>query len=407
MSQPARRLPASGVQPAPAPPAAAPAKKGFWPAPTGKPVGAGVEDTPVLLNRLQIIGMAAVLLFGLASGLIQFLSYQSDGRAADDTEQLLRVQEIQSSLLRADALATNAFLRAGREIPRFGRLRRDDRSPAAPGRRGRRRPARRREGARSADRRDQCLHDRRHRGPGQQPSAAGRRQHLSQPGQRGVRTDAQPILAELVKANTERAEDSMGGQHPFWLLLVGVLAIAVLVWLSMLLAVRFRRYVNVGIAVAGVIVIVTTLVASVAAWRGAGQNDDLLENELQVAVASGRSHRWKRRQGLREPAAHPAGLGATYEPKWEARRRGVATQRPSTVSTSGTTTSTDTFRSRPSTTGTGGSRRRRSRSMPVRMLPPPTSTDSTWPPRPWPTTTVRRPPTSSGQVARSRSSAAC
>ena len=68
---------------------------------------------PSLLNRLQIIGMAAVLLFGLASGLVQFLSYQSDGRAADDTEQLVRVQEIQSSLLRADALATNAFLIGG------------------------------------------------------------------------------------------------------------------------------------------------------------------------------------------------------------------------------------------------------------------------------------------------------
>ena len=115
MSQPAVAPPPPAVQPAPPQPAPATAKKGFWPAPTGKPVGAGVENTPALLNRLQIIGMAAVLLFGLASGLVQFLSYQSDGRAADDTEQLLRVQEIQSSLLRADALATNAFLIGGDE----------------------------------------------------------------------------------------------------------------------------------------------------------------------------------------------------------------------------------------------------------------------------------------------------
>ncbi len=111
MTQSAAAPPAPAAQPAPAQPAPpAKSRKGFWPAPTGKPVGAGVEDTPSLLNRLQIIGMAAVLLFGLASGLVQFLSYQSDGRAADDTEQLLRVQEIQSSLLRADALATNEFL---------------------------------------------------------------------------------------------------------------------------------------------------------------------------------------------------------------------------------------------------------------------------------------------------------
>src|SRR5688500_13357054 len=118
MSQSAAAPPPPVAQPAPAQPApAAPRKRSLWPAPTGKPVGAGVEDTPSLLNRLQIIGMAAVLLFGLASGLIQFLSYQSDGRAADDTEQLLRVQEIQSSLLHADALATNEFLIGGEGDP--------------------------------------------------------------------------------------------------------------------------------------------------------------------------------------------------------------------------------------------------------------------------------------------------
>ncbi len=88
MSQPAAAPPPPAVQSAPPPPAPAAASRRFWPAPTGKPVGAGVENTPVLLNRLQIIGMAAVLLFGLLSGLVQYLSYQSDGRAADDTEQL-------------------------------------------------------------------------------------------------------------------------------------------------------------------------------------------------------------------------------------------------------------------------------------------------------------------------------
>ena len=58
-----------------------------------------------------------------------------------------------------------------------------------------------------------------------------------------------------------------------------------LVWVSMMLrATRFRRYVNVGIAVAMVIVVVTTVVASIAAWRGDNQNDGLLANELQTAV---------------------------------------------------------------------------------------------------------------------------
>src|SRR5918993_1315070 len=103
--------------PAPAPPQPAKARRGFWPAPTGKPVGAGVEDTPGLLNRLQVIGIATVLLFALISGLVQLLSYQSDGRAADDTEQLVRVQEIQSTLLRVDAIATNVVLVGGEGDP--------------------------------------------------------------------------------------------------------------------------------------------------------------------------------------------------------------------------------------------------------------------------------------------------
>ena len=65
-----------------------------------------------------------------------------------------------------------------------------------------------------------------------------------------LRTEAQPILDNLVTSNTERAEDSMAGQHPFWLLLIGLSAVAALIWLSVMLAQRFRRYVNAGIAIA-------------------------------------------------------------------------------------------------------------------------------------------------------------
>ena len=102
-------------------------------------------------------------------------------------------------------------------------------------------------------------------------------------------------------------------------LLVGLVAVAVLIWLSMLLARRFRRYLNVGIALAGVIVVVTTLVASVAAWRADNQNDDLLKNELQVAVDQAAA-----RTAGNDAKAYESlrlilqGSGPTYEPKWEA-----------------------------------------------------------------------------------------
>ena len=181
-----------------------------------------------------------------------------------------------------------------------------------------------------------------------------------------LRTDAQPILANLVDANTERAEDSMGGQHPFWLLLVGLVAVAVLIWLSVLLARRFRRYLNVGIAVAGAIVVVTTLVASVAAWRADNQNDDLLKNELQVAVDQAAA-----RTAGNDAKAYESlrlilqGSGPTYEPKWEAAAAIVDDRADARVARRverlRRRASSDR---RASTTATGGSMRRRSRSTP-------------------------------------------
>ncbi|HYG92973.1 MAG TPA: hypothetical protein VD859_05230, partial [Nocardioides sp.] len=92
--------------PAPARGATPPAARASQPGaalPGSQPGIKPIVDTPRLLNRWQLIGMTVAIVFGVLSALVQFLSWQSDGRAADDTEQLVRVQEIQSSLLRADA----------------------------------------------------------------------------------------------------------------------------------------------------------------------------------------------------------------------------------------------------------------------------------------------------------------
>ena len=59
--------------------------------------------------------MSVCLIFGLAAALIQFLAWQAGDRAADNTAQLVRVQNIETSLYRADALASNAFLSGGLE----------------------------------------------------------------------------------------------------------------------------------------------------------------------------------------------------------------------------------------------------------------------------------------------------
>lgn len=312
---------AAPTKPAPAQPAppAVKGRRGFWPAPTGKPVGAGVENTPALLNRLQVIGMAAVLLFGLASGLVQLLSYHSDGRAADDTEQLLRIQEIQSSLLSADALATNEFLIGGagdteRRSAYNAAIDRVLEQIAAAA------------DAQPADEKalQALVVAIEEYTTGVTEARVNSRQlhvlgaaYLSLASE-ALREEAQPILDNLVEANTERAEDSMAGQHPFWLLLIGALATGVLVWMSVLLAKRFRRYLNVGVSVAMVIVVVTTLVAAVAAWRGDSQNDGLVDNELQAAIDQAAA-----RTAGNDAKAYESlrlilqGSGPKYEPLWE------------------------------------------------------------------------------------------
>ncbi|MEZ0578752.1 hypothetical protein [Nocardioides sp. MH1] len=300
----------------------------FWPAPTGKPVGAGVADTPRLLNRLQIAGMATVLLFGLLSGLVQFLSYQSDGRAADDTEQLVRIQEIQSNLLELDAIATNLVLIGGegdhaREAQYDAALTDVLEQIAAAA------------DAQSADEKalaalnvqvnDYATAIAQARANIRQGFPIGK-EYVSEASQ-ALRDDSVPILTNLVDANTQRAEDSMAGQHPFYLLLIGIVALTVLVWISMMLARRFRRYLNVGVAVAMAIVALVTLVAAIAAWRGDNQNDDLLNKQLKVAVdqAAARTagNDAKANESLR---LLNRGSGAKYEDPWIAAAKVVTSK---------------------------------------------------------------------------------
>src|SRR3954466_16350026 len=73
------------------------------------------EDVPRLLNRWQVVAVLACLLFAALTAGLQVLSWHANRAAADNTEQLVRVQNIQSTLFRADALATTAFLTGGLE----------------------------------------------------------------------------------------------------------------------------------------------------------------------------------------------------------------------------------------------------------------------------------------------------
>jgi len=243
------------------------------------------ENVPALLNRWQVVAVAACVLFGVVAALLQLLSWQANGRAADNTEQLVRVQQIQSSLLRADALATNAFLNGGLE-PADQRAEYDaaidqvlrgiaDAADAQPADRealaelNTQLSAYASSVSQARDNNRQGL-----------PVGA---EYLNLAGT-SLRAEALPTVAALVDANSERAVDEMGGQHPFLLFLVGVAAVAALWWVNQQLARRFRRRFNVGIVAAGVAVVLLTVVTALYASGRSGDNDELRDGSYRLAV---------------------------------------------------------------------------------------------------------------------------
>ncbi len=313
MSQPATQ---------PAPPTTRKKAATVAPAPQAAAVDAPpagrVADVPTLLNRLQVAAVAACILFGVITAGLQVLSWQANRAGADNTEQLVRVQTIQSTLYRADALATNAFLIGGLEPP-----------------------AQRRAYDASIDQVSRAITDAAEAQPADRAVLAelntivnkystsvelarsnnrqgypvGSEYLLTAGGQ--LRAQAGPIITALVDANAQRSEDEMGAQHPFLLLLPGLVALAVLFWVNRQLATRFRRRFNVGIVAAFAGIAVLTLIAVVVSAGQSSANQSLRDGTYQEAVdaASARTagNDAKANESLR---LIKRGSGQVYEDAW-------------------------------------------------------------------------------------------
>ena len=252
---------------------------------TPLPAPKRAEHVPSLLNRLQVAAVVVCLVFGVVAALLQLLGWQANGRAADNTEQLVRVQEIRSSLFRADALATNAFLAgelesAGQRVEYDealdGVLR--DITAAAEAQ-----PADREAlAALNSEVASYVSAIAQARDNNRQGFPIGA-EYLQEAG-RDLRAGALPVLQELVDANSERAEDEMSGQHPVWLFWIGIIALAALWWINRRIAKRFHRRINVGLAAAAIAVAVLTLLSVLLAEDQAGDNDELVDGSYQQAA---------------------------------------------------------------------------------------------------------------------------
>jgi len=283
----------------------------------GRPTGT-VEDVPRLLNRWQAIAVVTCIAFGVLAALFQLLAWQATGRAADNTEQLVRVQEIQSSLFRADALATNAFLIGGLE-PADQRAEYDaaldqvlrqitDAAQAQPADRDAL-------AALNAAVSAYATTNTQARDNNRQGFPVGAEYLKS--ASAVLRTDAVRVLQSLVRANTERADTELDGQNTLPLFLTGAVAVALLWWVNRQMARRFRRRFNQGLAAAVLMIVVITLFGTFFSAQRSGDNGDLRNGDFAVALdeASARTaaNDAKANESLRLIAR---GSGDVYESAW-------------------------------------------------------------------------------------------
>lgn len=280
---------------------------------------------PTRLSALRVLTTVACLLFGALTAGQLVLSYQANRAAAADTQQLIRVQNLKANLLRADALATNAFLVGGLE-PANQRAAYDaaleattkDIAAAAD--------------AQPAD--EAALSELnvavQSYASSMEQARANNRQgfpvgsaYLSQ-ASNDLRTRALPIMDALVAANSGRAESAMGNQRPAWILVPGVLALVVLVAANQWIASRFKRRINVGLAVAAGAILAMTAMASLASASQLRENESLKSGAYERVVDGSQvraaANDAKAYESLRLIAR---GSGATFEKSWASSAQSV------------------------------------------------------------------------------------
>lgn len=281
--------------------------------------GPGRVSTPRYVAVLLGVCIACALAVGTA-GTWQLLSaYRASTAAADNTAQLLRIQDIQTSLLQADAIATNAFLVGGLE-PRS----QVDAYNAALNR-----ASTTITDAAEAQPADRAALARlttvvvQYAGTVEQARANNRQglpvgaEYLRQ-ASAALRSDGLPILDALAQADAGRATAEMAAVGPAVPLAIGVAALVVLLGCQALLAVRFRRVLNPAVVVGFVLVVAAAVVATAALQAridtGARIAHGSFAHVRDLATAKIQGSDAKSYESL-TLVAH--GSGSAYEVEWQ------------------------------------------------------------------------------------------
>lgn len=278
--------------------------------------------TPGRLRELSALAVLGALVFGLGAG--QAFRAQSDAlaRAGANAEQLVRVQAIHTLLVRADADATNSFLVGGVE-PAAERAQYTASVSQASGLIA--------QAARAQPADSAALASLNATMVGYvgliESARANNRQALPVGAQylRGasssLRADALPVLENLATANESRtqAEFDAARRAWLWLIVTGMLALALLVGGMVWLARRTHRLLNLPLAVAAVVVLValaagvaglSSVSTTVASVRAGPYDRTLAAAAARVAAFDAKSN-----ESLTLIAR---GSGASSEKAWQA-----------------------------------------------------------------------------------------
>ena len=291
---------------------------------------AGMSGTPGRLRTVGIVCVVVTLLFGLAAGQSFRSADGALGRAAANSDQLVRIQAIQTNVVQADADATNAFLVGGLE-PAAQRADYTEAIATASGliaQAAQHQPA---DGA-ALSALNQSLIT--YTSQVEQARANNRQalpigsQYLRS-ASADLRADALPLLKNLGEANDARVTEEFdrAARASLWLVVAGLLALVVLALSLVWLARRTRRYVNVPLAVAALVVLVTVVVGTVGLLAVKGNvdttRDGVYAATLSTAQARIAGFDAKSNESLTLIAR---GSGASFEKAWQASSDAVKAQ---------------------------------------------------------------------------------
>ncbi|WP_188037785.1 hypothetical protein, partial [Actinotalea sp. JY-7885] len=285
------------------------------PLPTGRP-------TPRRM-RLVALGLVAV---GVLVGLVGAWSFSNADaaleRADANAAQLVRLQELQTRLVSADASATNAFLVGGLEPPDRRAVYDDAMTTAAElvAQAARAQPA---DGTALAALNVAMLD---YAADVEQARAANRQglpvgaQYLRN-ASATLRADALPVLAALIEANEDRVSSEFGAARAAWIpvVLVSLLALGAVVAASVWLARRTHRYLNLRLVGAGVVLLVLLVGSTVTLGSVSTAVDRTRVGDFAAASALSRA-----RLAAYDAKANESltlisrGSGAAFDEAWEA-----------------------------------------------------------------------------------------